>query len=405
MKQLLTYFIFLIITINYYEYTNQIKIKVNNLNIKENNNNKKNKDDNNNIDNKIDHNPFPKNLLKCKICQNLINYEFNFEKLLEDNYKIESIKKIFLKFPIKEINFNLSKENLEKYSKEISMEYFFKGEEAIISSLKNTSKFNKFNRFTRFNKINKINKIILKLSEKDIAKFFEKCKKKKIKSNINCDILKIKFCENLIGTEENTCIDNKLFRQENDNDNDNDNENQNKNQITKLNKNLNKNLNIDKENNKEINKENNKDITNINGLKEYKNKKENKKDNEIEIAQSSLIQGLLNREDYNDNYNFKNNELNNLLIQLKENQKQKKKPINNKYKSNNFFNYNKSNKEIELLNLLKTKLKINNDNNININLNKRNKYSNNINRIKKYNNSKYNPLLNPLMENKGKKIK
>lgn len=121
-----------------------------------------------------------KNLLDCKMCQEMFEYDFNYEKMLKDESKISFIRSQFEEFGQVKFNFKdyFSSENLEFVSKEISMQYFFKGEETQFSNDSNDENINKF----------------------------KKCKNIKVGKDNICDELKFKFCESILGYEKGTCL-------------------------------------------------------------------------------------------------------------------------------------------------------------------------------------------------------
>ena len=126
-----------------------------------------------------------KKSLNCKICQEMFQYDFNYEKFLKDELKLNSLKSQFEellknKFYLKKY---FTQDNLETVSKEISMEYFFKGEESQFSNQENMEKF-------------------------------KSCKILKSGIDINCDNLKLKLCENILSYENEICF--KKIYKEND---------------------------------------------------------------------------------------------------------------------------------------------------------------------------------------------
>jgi len=130
------------------------------------------------INSEIRHSDEIKKLVDCKICQEMFEYEFNYEKLLKDDFKINFIKTFFSEIRVEDFNLNdyFSKDNLDFVSKEISMQYFFKGEDTQFSS------------------------------EESLEKF-KNCKN--IKSGdgkIPCDILKLRLCENVLSVESDVCV-------------------------------------------------------------------------------------------------------------------------------------------------------------------------------------------------------
>lgn len=71
-----------------------------------------------------------KKLINCKVCQFSFNFNFNYDKLLEDIATINNMKKFFVNtIDNEELESLFKKENIENMSKEVSMQYFFKGSE------------------------------------------------------------------------------------------------------------------------------------------------------------------------------------------------------------------------------------------------------------------------------------
>lgn len=122
-----------------------------------------------------------KKLIDCKICQEMFQHEFNFEKLIKDESAVNIIKDFFMGINIENFNLKdyLTAANLENISKEISVQYFFKGEDSQFSSEENVEKM-------------------------------KACKNNKsaqnIKNNNPCDLLKLKLCENILSLESNLCM-------------------------------------------------------------------------------------------------------------------------------------------------------------------------------------------------------
>ena len=120
----------------------------------------------------------------------MFQYEFNYEKLLKDDTKINFIKSFFAE--ISENDFNLrdyfSKDNLDFLSKEISMQYFFKGEDSLFASEEHMEKFKNCKN--------------LKASEAT--------ENGSLNSNNNifnqCEIMKLKMCENILTFEADVCV-------------------------------------------------------------------------------------------------------------------------------------------------------------------------------------------------------
>ena len=95
--------------------------------------------------------------IKCKICQEMFKYNFDFDKITQDT----DIKNIF------------PKDKLETVAKEISMQYFFKGAESQFESM----------------------------IPVDVD--FSNCKF--VNTDEKCERLKKKLCENLLSFEKHQC--------------------------------------------------------------------------------------------------------------------------------------------------------------------------------------------------------
>jgi hypothetical protein len=171
------------------------------------------------------------------MCQEMFEYDFNYEKFLKDETKTNKIKSQFEDLLKNKLNLKkyFSKENLESVSKEISMEYFFKGEESQFSNQDNMDKY-------------------------------KSCKVLKSGIDINCDNLKYKLCENILSYEKGICL--KKIIEENYTEDKRINENENENKNKNKNKNRNDLNETDKIENLEKNVEGNFDINNnvINSL-------------------------------------------------------------------------------------------------------------------------------------------
>jgi hypothetical protein len=73
------------------------------------------------------------NIFKCKLCIEMIDFDFNYDQLMNNEDKIRSMKNNFLNeigLEEKKVSEQFSKDNLEFLTKEISMQYFFKGSES-----------------------------------------------------------------------------------------------------------------------------------------------------------------------------------------------------------------------------------------------------------------------------------
>ena len=111
--------------------------------------------------------------IQCKVCQYSFNFNFNYDKLLEDTNTINSIKKFFVNtIDNDELESLFRKENIENISKEVSMQFFFKGSE---------------NQFIGQNLID-----------------YSDCKENK-KEKSFCDDLKLRLCDEILGSEK-MCI-------------------------------------------------------------------------------------------------------------------------------------------------------------------------------------------------------
>lgn len=73
------------------------------------------------------------NIFKCKICTEMVEIDFNYDSLMSNGDNLNKIKNYFTdSLGIDEtiVNEQLGKDNLEFMTKEISMQYFFKGSES-----------------------------------------------------------------------------------------------------------------------------------------------------------------------------------------------------------------------------------------------------------------------------------
>ncbi len=110
-----------------------------------------------------------KKLINCKVCQFSFNFNFNYDKLLEDVTSINNMKKFFVNtIDNEELEALFKKENIENISKEVSMQYFFKGSE---------------NQF---------------IGQKFID--YTDCKENK-KEKSFCDQVKLKLCDDILGMD------------------------------------------------------------------------------------------------------------------------------------------------------------------------------------------------------------
>ena len=124
-----------------------------------------------------------KKSLNCKMCLEMFEFDFNYEKLLKDETRLNFIKSQFEELGQNKFNFKkyFTKENLESVTKEISMEYFFKGEESQFSNEANMDKL-------------------------------KNCKNLKSGTDKICDNLKLKLCENILSFDNGTCLK-KIFKE------------------------------------------------------------------------------------------------------------------------------------------------------------------------------------------------
>ena len=118
-------------------------------------------------------------LIQCKLCQEMFNFNFNFDEMLKSK-KIENIKKVFdsLQEEPDELKGYFSKDNLEFVLKEISMQYFFKGGDSLFDSEDNNSSL-------------------------------KNCKDSD-SPNEKCDLNKLKICEKVLTFELGMCSDLKI---------------------------------------------------------------------------------------------------------------------------------------------------------------------------------------------------
>jgi hypothetical protein len=113
-------------------------------------------------------------LVKCKLCQEMFEFNFNFDELLKSN-KILNIKQTFglIEDNKNESETYFSNDNMEFITKEISMQYFFKGTES------------------QFDEASSNNK---------------QCKTLKVGSDDNCDKLKFEACEKVLSFDAGICV-------------------------------------------------------------------------------------------------------------------------------------------------------------------------------------------------------
>jgi hypothetical protein len=113
-----------------------------------------------------------KKLVQCKLCQEMFEFEFNYEDILKSKL-IDIIKKTFetIEQNKDELKNYFSKDNMEFTAKEISMQYFFKGGESQIDELNSLK--------------------------------FKECKFKRIDE---CNEMKLGACEKILSFDEGMCI-------------------------------------------------------------------------------------------------------------------------------------------------------------------------------------------------------
>lgn len=121
--------------------------------------------------------PDKQKLIQCKLCEEMFDFNFNYEEILKSK-KIESIRKAFEALQSKNEEFSVnnyfSKDNMEFVTKEISMQYFFKGADSLID-------------------------------EVDSLKYKE-CKNNKTSNSLQCQKLKLRVCEKVLNYEDGVCI-------------------------------------------------------------------------------------------------------------------------------------------------------------------------------------------------------
>lgn len=114
-------------------------------------------------------------LIRCKICQEMFDCDFNYEVFLKSN-KISIIQKAFGPLDKKDLKDYFNKDNMEFVTKEISMEYFFKGAES--------------------------------QSEELNALKTKTCKNNQDKEE--CEHWKLETCEKVLSFEQGICVDMKV---------------------------------------------------------------------------------------------------------------------------------------------------------------------------------------------------
>jgi len=113
-------------------------------------------------------------LIKCKVCQEMFEFNFNFDEFMKST-KVLNIKNTFglIEDNKDELETYFSNDNMEFITKEISMQYFFKGTES------------------EFNEASANNK---------------ECKTMKAGTKEICDKLKFETCEKVLSFENGTCL-------------------------------------------------------------------------------------------------------------------------------------------------------------------------------------------------------
>lgn len=113
-------------------------------------------------------------LIKCKVCQEMFEFNFNFDEFLKSN-KILNYKQTFglIEDDKYLLETYFSTDNMEFITKEISMQYFFKGTDS------------------QFDESSPKNK---------------QCKTMKVGSEENCDKLKYEACEKVLSYDAGECV-------------------------------------------------------------------------------------------------------------------------------------------------------------------------------------------------------
>jgi hypothetical protein len=121
--------------------------------------------------------PDKQKLIQCKLCEEMFDFNFNYEEILKSK-KIDSIRRAFGALQSSKDDFSISnyfsKDNMEFVTKEISMQYFFKGADSLID-------------------------------EVDSLKFKE-CKNNKTSNTAICQKLKLGVCEKVLNYEDGVCV-------------------------------------------------------------------------------------------------------------------------------------------------------------------------------------------------------
>jgi hypothetical protein len=113
----------------------------------------------------------PAKLIQCKICHEMFDLNFNYDDFLKSG-KILSIKKAFETLNDKKVTDFFSKDNMDFITKEISMQYFFKGADNLIDEADS-----------------------LKLKDCQIKKLDQE----------TCEMTKMTLCERILNYEKKSC--------------------------------------------------------------------------------------------------------------------------------------------------------------------------------------------------------
>jgi len=110
-------------------------------------------------------------LIQCKICHEMFDNNFNYDDFLKSG-KVPLIKKAFETLNDKKVEDFFSKDNMDFITKEISMQYFFKGADNLIDEANS-----------------------LKLKD---------CQNKKLEEE-TCEKTKMMLCERILNYDKNIC--------------------------------------------------------------------------------------------------------------------------------------------------------------------------------------------------------
>ena len=84
------------------------------------------------ISDKKSYNEYTK-LVQCKVCEEMFGYNFNYDEYLKNDNNIKYLNEFFKDSPLDRVHY-LGKDNMEFITKEISMQYFFKGNDLQIDN-------------------------------------------------------------------------------------------------------------------------------------------------------------------------------------------------------------------------------------------------------------------------------